>query len=107
MSDDSQKVLHEHLKRHLTWPNFDSPVEHERYIVLALCGEAGELANLVKKDWRGDSGTVTRREMIKKELADVGNYAFMLAELLGVDLQAEMLKKLIEVEQRPTFKERI
>jgi NTP pyrophosphatase (non-canonical NTP hydrolase) len=52
--------------------------------------------------WRGDVGD--RREQIVSELADVANYAFMIAEHLGVDLRAEMIQKLKEVEQRPSWK---
>ena len=93
--------LRDHIKAHLYW----GPLRGEdklRFMVLALCGEAGELANLVKKDWRGDGGD--RSEELIEELADVGNYAFMIAEALGVDLQAAMLTKLKAVEQRPTWK---
>jgi NTP pyrophosphatase (non-canonical NTP hydrolase) len=75
--------------------------ERRAYMSLALCGEAGELANNIKKVWRGDPGD--RHAQIVSELADVGNYAFMLASLLGVDLLTEMLRKLEEVEQRPVF----
>lgn len=76
-------------------------VDRFRFLVLALCGEAGELANLVKKDWRGDDGD--RTAAIIEELADIGNYAFMIARHLGVDLETEMVKKLEEVERRPTW----
>jgi NTP pyrophosphatase (non-canonical NTP hydrolase) len=65
-----------------------------------LCGEAGELANECKKSWRDGH---ERRDQIISELPDVGNYAFMLAEALGVDLESEMLRKLKEVEQRPQW----
>ena len=74
-----------------------------RFLVLALCGEAGELANLVKKDWRGDDGQAQRDADIIEELADIGNYAFMIARHLGVDLEIEMLRKLSAVERRPTW----
>lgn len=93
--------LREHIKAHLHW----GPLKGDdklRFMVLALCGEAGELANLVKKDWRGDAGN--RREELIEELADVGNYAFMIAEAIGVDLQSEMLTKLKAVEDRPVWK---
>lgn len=89
--------LKDHLREHLHWGPLDGP-EKLRFMTLALCGEAGELANLIKKDWRGDAGD--RRQKIVEELADVANYAFMLAEGLGVDLPAAMLRKLKEVEQR-------
>ncbi len=97
--------LRQKIRDHLHW----GPVEHRdrlRFMALALCGEAGELANLVKKDWRGDIGGNERREKMKEELADVGNYVFMMAEALGVDLPAAMLKKLVAVEERPEWKDR-
>ena len=46
----------------------------------------------------------TGREQIVSELADCANYVHMLAMHLGVELEAEMLRKLIEVEQRPGWK---
>jgi NTP pyrophosphatase (non-canonical NTP hydrolase) len=93
--------LRAHLKAHLSWGTLEGP-DRIRFMSLALCGEAGEIANLIKKDWRGDAGD--RRSEIIAELADVGNYVFMLAEALGVDLPAAMLKRLIDVEQRPAWK---
>ncbi len=82
--------LQDCLRKHLSW----GPLYYHdklRFMVLALCGEAGELANLVKKNWRGDTGYMEREADMVTELADVANYAFMIAEMLGVDLQAEML----------------
>ena len=94
-------VLMEHLRTHLNWGDLHEE-DRIRFLALALCGETGELANLIKKDWRGDDGD--RSEKIRSELADIGNYVFMLAVALGIDLHAEMYKKLIEVEQRPAWK---
>jgi len=94
--------LHSHLRAHLKWGPLVG-VERVRFMALALCGEAGELANLIKKDWRGDAGD--RRLAQIDELADVANYVFMLAEEWGVDLPAAMLAKLIEVEKRPAWKD--
>jgi NTP pyrophosphatase (non-canonical NTP hydrolase) len=88
-----------HLKLHLN----RSPTGEDRlhFLALALCGEAGEMANIVKKDWRGDDGEPLAHAI--SEIADVGNYLFMLAMYLGVDLEAAMLRKLKEVEQRPNW----
>lgn len=94
--------LRNHILEHLSW----GPLKNEdkvRFLALALCGEAGEFANLIKKDWRGDDGIPQRRAKMIEELADVANYAFMLAEALGVDLPQAMLNKLHEVEQRPEW----
>jgi NTP pyrophosphatase (non-canonical NTP hydrolase) len=75
--------------------------------VLALCGEAGELANYVKKEWRGDKlDLVAHRAKIESEVADVGNYIFMIAEVLGIDLLSAMRDKLYEVEKRPSWQSR-
>lgn len=48
--------------------------EDRRFLALALCGEVGELANLVKKDWRGDviDGLI---EKIEDEVGDI--YAYL------------------------------
>lgn len=90
----------ERLRSHLDWGDV-SETELPRFLSLALCGEAGELANLIKKDWRGDTGD--RRTAIEEELADVANYTFMLAEHLGVDLLDVMMTKLKKVERRPDY----
>lgn len=52
-----------------------------RFLALGLCGEAGELANFIKKRWRdGDD----HAQAIRYELADVCAYAFMLAHTMGM-----------------------
>ncbi len=90
--------LKEIIERHRFW----SPAEGRlHFLVLALCGEAGELANLMKKNWRG---APTNWSDVVKELADIGAYAFMIASELGVDLETEILRKVKEVEQRPSWK---
>lgn len=100
---DTLAKVAEKINAHRSWgPKCpEESFERQAYMSLALCGEAGELANNYKKVWRGDGGD--RRDQIISELADVGNYAFMLASLLGVDLLDEMLRKLEEVERRPAF----
>lgn len=58
------------------------------YVGLGLVGEAGELANQIKKILRDDNGEVTveRRETIKKELGDVLWYAARLCRELYLDM---------------------
>jgi NTP pyrophosphatase (non-canonical NTP hydrolase) len=88
----------------MEWGLPDNHEDRIRFLTLALCGEAGELANIVKKDWRGDSGD--REEALKEEMADVGNYLFFLAKELGMDMLnfiQSMTDKMCEVEQRPEF----
>lgn len=52
-----------------------------RFLALGLTGEAGELANFIKKRWRDGDG---HDDDIRKEIADVLAYAFMLADRLAI-----------------------
>src|SRR5262245_31524658 len=73
------------------------------FLALAICGEAGELANLVKKMWRGDDVDLAQ---IRDELADIRIYLEHLARHLKVDLDSACEHKLDEVADRLAFKER-
>ena len=66
-----------------------SPAEALSYVTLGLVGEAGEIANKVKKILRDDSGVVNpaRRELILEELGDVLWYASQIATELGKSLE--------------------
>ena len=56
--------------------------------VLSLCGEAGELANVVKKIQRGslDMTDASTHMMLNGETIDVFTYTLNVAGLLGLDL---------------------
>jgi len=58
------------------------------YPTLGLTGEAGEVANQVKKLWRDDGNTVTkqRRQSIAAELGDVLWYIAALCTDLGLNM---------------------
>lgn len=58
------------------------------YPTLGLCGEAGEVADKVKKVIRDDNGVFSDpvRESLKLELGDVLWYVAQLASELGFDL---------------------
>lgn len=63
----------------------DIPEELRRYFfALELCGEAGELANVLKKQWRGDTSDSFQdfTAKAKEELTDVVTVALMLSALL-------------------------
>lgn len=61
----------------------DSPLV---YASLGLTGEAGELANKVKKILRGDGNEAELIEGIKGEMGDVLWYLASLSDALGIDL---------------------
>ena len=81
--------------------NTDDMISKLQYNAVALAGEVGEFANLVKK--------VTRQkerlndEMLahmKEEVTDVFIYVLLASKLLNMDLEAEFLKKQEKNEQR-------
>lgn len=75
------------------------------YPTLGLTGEAGEVADKIKKILRDDGGEVSdeKREDIKKELGDVLWYISQLATELNLNLEdvaQENLKKLFSRKER-------
>ena len=75
------------------------------YTGLGLAGEAGEVANQIKKILRDDGGQVTpqRREKLLSELGDVAWYFVRLCEELQLDLDhvlEENVKKLYDRRDR-------
>ena len=86
--------LHEKMTGHL-FPSYSNT--DERFLALALCGEAGELANMIKKRWR-DGANLT--EEIIEELADIRVYLELLAKCFDVEgekLDDAVVKKLAKV----------
>jgi NTP pyrophosphatase (non-canonical NTP hydrolase) len=75
------------------------------YPALGLCGEAGEVAEKIKKAIRDDGGTLTaeRRAALASELGDVLWYVAQLSTEAGLDL-AELaeanLAKLLSRQER-------
>ena|SRR5437588_4086152 len=75
------------------------------YPALGLAGEAGEVAEHVKKVVRDDGGEITdeRRAAMSKELGDVLWYVAQIASELGLDLDEiarENLDKLLSRQRR-------
>lgn len=86
----------------LLCPMWAPPDPRGTFLALALAGEAGELANLFKKEWRDGLSLEHRAKMID-ELGNVMAYVRMMAKHLGVDAMAESERKLLEFEQRPEY----
>jgi NTP pyrophosphatase (non-canonical NTP hydrolase) len=75
------------------------------YPALGLAGEAGEVAEHVKKAIRDDGGVIgeERRAAMRKELGDVLWYVAQLATELDLDLDeiaAQNLEKLLSRQRR-------
>jgi NTP pyrophosphatase (non-canonical NTP hydrolase) len=80
--------LHQQMTAHL-FTAYSSA--DERFLALALCGEAGELANMIKKRWRDGVGL---EEEIRDEIADVRVYLELLAKCFGI--QSEKLDERVQ-----------
>jgi NTP pyrophosphatase (non-canonical NTP hydrolase) len=90
----------------------DKNIEVLELLLVCLVGELGEIANITKKIHRGDKAisnigerrTRGRRKItlsdphvrahLAEEIADVFIYLVKMCNQLGVDLEAEFLKKL-------------
>jgi NTP pyrophosphatase (non-canonical NTP hydrolase) len=81
----------------------------------AMCGEAGETANVVKKLRRSECGmpgsldpdSERLREMLSAELADTFLYLDLLATFYEIDLPAAIISKFNSVSEREGFTERL
>lgn len=68
--------------------------------VLSLCGEAGEVANLLKKYDRGDFSFEELMAELPSELADVAIYIIKIAYQSNIDLEKAIVDKIAINEER-------
>lgn len=90
------------LKRAQAQGNLTTDSEVLKYLALAICGEAGELANLIKKMWRGDPVDPAQ---IRSEIADIRIYLEHISRHLRFDLDQACERKIDEVAARLTAME--
>lgn len=76
------------------WQQFHSP----KNLVMALSGEVGELTEIFQWMTEADShraaASPDTADAVRDELADVALYLIHLADVLGVDLNAAVTRKL-------------
>jgi NTP pyrophosphatase (non-canonical NTP hydrolase) len=82
--------LHEYQRHSRATAVYPGVGDNLTYPALGLCGEAGEVAEKVKKAIRDDGGVLTgeRREALAGELGDVLWYVAQLATEAGLELDA-------------------
>jgi NTP pyrophosphatase (non-canonical NTP hydrolase) len=81
---------------------FPATADDLGHLSLALCGEVGEVANIVKKLQRGDKSLkdAQTRFHLMMEIADVQTYLLCIAGLLGLDLDKAVQHVRSENEKR-------
>jgi NTP pyrophosphatase (non-canonical NTP hydrolase) len=89
-------------RRTATYPHAG---EDMTYPALGLCGEAGEVAEKIKKTIRDDAGVLSeeRRDALARELGDVLWYTAQLATEAGLELERiaqDNLDKLLSRQER-------
>ena len=90
-------ALHERMTGHL-FPAYSN--SDERFLALALCGEAGELANMIKKRWRDGASLI---EEVRDEIADIRVYLELLAKCFDIEgdkLDVRVEHKLLKVVEK-------
>ncbi len=86
-------------RRYAFYPNFRNNPE---YATLGLVGEAGEIANKVKKMQRDELTWQNIRSDIEAELGDVLWYMARMADEFGLDLGRIAAANLSKLEDRKT-----
>jgi NTP pyrophosphatase (non-canonical NTP hydrolase) len=80
----------------------DTGILRTAYLTLGLTGEAGEVAEKVKKAIRDNGGEISdeKKQDIKKELGDVLWYVSQLARILGFTLDEVAEANLVKLADR-------
>lgn len=84
---------------HRWFPQFENDLGHH---VLCLCGEAGEVANIVKKleEGRLNLRDAETRFKLMMEITDVQTYLLSIAGMIGLDLDKSLQHVRAENEKR-------
>jgi NTP pyrophosphatase (non-canonical NTP hydrolase) len=69
------------------------------FIALALAGEAGEAANVVKKMWR-DGVTPEKMDHLAEEMVDIVIYLCIMLDITNIDLYQAWTAKFNELNER-------
>ncbi len=86
------------------------PLQYQlMYIALGVAGEAGEVADKIKKIMRNDDGAIddAKRDDLKKELGDVLWYLSQMARVLEIpfdDVAETNIKKIMDRQARGVIK---
>ena len=100
---DADEFQREALKTLKKWGRLREDLNDIVYLVLAINGEAGEVAEVVKKAWR--DGKEIDKDWLVEELGDVLWYIAVLSHELGVPLSEVMERNIKKLRERYGVKE--
>lgn len=97
-----QKAFDEEHSSLFDWSNkiTDDNLECLEFLTVALAGELGEFANIVKKIARGDFDINEKRKDISEEVADIFAYILKISYQLDIDLEQIYLDKMKKNKER-------
>lgn len=72
----------------------DNNIHILEHLIIALVGEVGEAANILKKIIRGDTTLINCKEQLTDEVVDVFIYILKLIYQLDIDIELEYNKKI-------------
>ena len=93
--------LHEHIigKNSNIEPGSDADLS---FIMLGICGEAGEAANILKKILRGDP-VENKIAELREEIVDIYHYLLIISKILNMDIETESDLKLSKLYKKWEF----
>ena len=99
-------ISYEHLiqESFANYQNAHFPARNPEFFCLELCGEAGELANLEKKLWKGKDIPM---QAVKEEIADVFICIHNYANARGINLADAVSEKLKKIEEKRSYHEQL
>jgi len=71
-----------------------------QFLILALVGEVGEFANIVKKVVRGDNSFISSKSDMEGEVTDIFIYLIKICNQMDIDIEKTYLNKLDQNKER-------
>lgn len=75
-------------------------LEMLNFLMIALTGEVGETANIIKKINRGDCSLQAQKENLEEEIVDIFIYVIKLVYQLDMDIEQGYIKKMKKNKER-------
>lgn len=97
-AETAKLAIEVHERRACPQVGAHGTVQDIRFLALAMAGEAGEAANIVKKAWR--DGARINKEKLMEEIAGTACYLVGLASALEMNLDHEMRVQMAAFEKR-------